>query len=101
MGSTERRGKKRLLSKLQRYIGSMGITTDERSHINNECRRLEKKLEIRSIQPREYIFLNKMREALSLGRKPDLKTMAIQSGYGVRESGDPEVSILKDISHYF
>jgi len=86
-----------LLAKLQRYVNSMGISQGDRVHVVAECRRLERKLDIRVIQPREYVFLAKMREAIINGMKPDLKTMAIQSGYSIREATEPEVTILRDI----
>lgn len=89
--------KQALLDKLQRYINSMGISRNEKNHVERECRRLQEKLEIKSISPREYVFLNKIRESMTLGRKADLKTMALQSGYGLREANEPEITILRDI----
>lgn len=74
----------------------MGVGKGERSLIEGEVAKLEEKLGI-EILPREYVFLNKIRDSMGLGKRPDLKAMALQSGYGVREAENPEMSILRNV----
>ena len=89
---------KKLAEKIGRYKKSLSLSNWDRSVLHRECRRLEKKLGVERILPKEYVFLRKIRESLVSGDDINLKLLAEASGYPRWQASRPEVTILRDIS---
>lgn len=86
-----------LSKKIEAYKGSMSLTKWDDQSISNECRRLEEKLGIDRIQPKEYKMLRKIAEDLKIGEKVDLSAAARWAGYPDWKVKRPETAILRDI----
>jgi hypothetical protein len=86
-----------LSKKIEAYKGSMSLTKWDDKSISNECRRLEEKLGIDRIQPKEYKMLRKIAEDLKIGEKVDLSAAARWAGYPDWKVKRPETAILRDI----
>jgi len=89
---------KKLADKIVRYKKSLSLSKWDRSVLQRECRRLEKKLGVERILPREYVFLRKIRESLVSGDNVNLKLLAQASGYPEWQWSRPDVTILRNIS---
>ena len=75
----------------------MSLTKWDDESISNECRRLEDKLGIDRIEPKEYKMLRKIAEDLKIGEKVDLSAAARWAGYPDWKVKRPETAILRDI----
>jgi hypothetical protein len=90
---------KDLLKRIEEYHKSMSLSVwDERS-IARECRKLEEKLGIERIEPKQYKMLRKISEDLKLGQKVDLSAAARWAGYPDWKVKRPETAILRDIDN--
>jgi len=86
-----------LNNKIKHYKASQGLSVWDDKSISRECRRLEKKLGIDKVEPKQYKMLRKIGEELKLGEKPDLSSCARWAGYPEWKVKRPETSILRDI----
>jgi hypothetical protein len=91
--------KKPLLNKIKAYKESMGLTQWDDKSISRECRRLEKKLDIERIEPKQYKILRKISEDLKLGENVDLSAAARWAGYPDWKVKRPETAILRNIDN--
>lgn len=91
--------KEGLKNKIESYKKSMKLTMWDDKSISRECRRLEKKLSIPKIEPKEYKMLRKISEELKIGKKPDLQAAARWAGYPDWKVKRPETSILRNIDN--
>lgn len=90
---------KALENKIQAYKKSMSLTTFDEKSIARECRRLEQKLGIERIEPKQYKMLRKISEDLKIGEKVDLSAAARWAGYPEWKVKRPETSILRNIDN--
>lgn len=90
---------KALLNKIEKYKKSIGLTQWDDKSIARECRRLEEKLGIERIEPKEYKMLRKISEDLKIGEKVDLSSAARWAGYPEWKVKRPETAILRDIDN--
>lgn len=88
---------KRLQDKIARYKASFGLSKSNRDSIRRECDKLQDKLNIEYIEPKDYVFLRSIAESVEGGGVPDLKALAIQAGYGSWQAERPENTILAHI----
>ena len=86
-----------LLNKISEYHKTMGLSKWDDKSISGECRRLEKKLSLERIEPKQYKMLRKIAEDLKIGEKVDLSAAARWAGYPDWKVRQPETSILRDI----
>lgn len=86
-----------LAKKIIAYKKSLGLTEWDEKSIARECRRLETKLSINRIEPKQYKMLRKISEDLKLGTKVDLSAAARWAGYPDWKVKRPETAILRDI----
>ena len=86
-----------LENKIKHYKKSISLTTWDDKSISRECRRLEKKLGIDKIEPKEYKILRKIGEDLKNGNDPDLSAAARYAGYPDWKVKRPETTILREI----
>ena len=89
--------KERLHNKIKEYKDSMALTVWDDKSIARECRRLEEKLSIERIEPKQYKMLRKIAEDLKIGEKVDLSAAARWAGYPDWKVKRPETAILRDI----
>ncbi len=88
---------KALQTKVANYKKSQGMSSWDDKSIQRECRRLEEKLAIERIEPKEYKMLRKIAEDLKVGEKVDLEAAARWAGYPDWKAKRPETAILRDI----
>lgn len=74
--------------------GSSSLTDSERSSISRECRALEKELGVDKIYPRDYVFLNSIRENLRFGGEINFNELAKAAGYTKNYYDNPHSLIL-------
>lgn len=86
-----------LSRKIELYKASVGLTKWDDKSISGECRRLESKLGIERVEPKQYKMLRKIAEDLKIGEKVDLSAAARWAGYPDWKVRQPETSILRDI----
>jgi len=86
-----------LLKKIENYKKSMSLTVWDDKSISRECRRLESKLGVERIEPKQYKMLRKISEDLKIGEKPDLSAAARYAGYPDWQVKRPETAILRNI----
>lgn len=86
-----------LLKKIENYKKSMSLTVWDDKSISRECRRLEAKLGVERIEPKQYKMLRKIAEDLKIGEKPDLSAAARSAGYPDWQVKRPETAILRNI----
>ena len=88
-----------LRKKILTYKNSMGLTKWDDKSISRECRRLETKLGITKVEPKQYKMLRKIAEDLKIGEKPDLSAAARYAGYPDWQVKRPETAILRNIEN--
>lgn len=88
-----------LRKKIEQYKGSMSLTKWDDKSISRECRRLESKLGIERIEPKQYKMLRKIAEDLKIGEKTDLSAAARYAGYPDWQVKQPETAILRNIDN--
>jgi hypothetical protein len=88
-----------LLKKIEKYKSSMSLTKWDDKSISRECRRLENKLGIERIEPKQYKMLRKIAEDLKIGEKTDLSAAARYAGYPDWQVKQPETAILRNIDN--
>jgi len=88
-----------LQNKIEAYRKSMSLTKWDDKSISRECRRLEEKLSIGRIEPKQYKMLRKIAEDLKIGEKPDLSAAARWAGYPDWKVKRPETAILRGIDN--
>ena len=86
-----------LLDKIKEYKKSLSLTGWDEKAIQRECRRLEERLGIERVEPKQYKMLRKISEELKVGQTPDLEAIARWAGYPEWQVKQPEVSILRSI----
>lgn len=86
-----------LVKKIENYKKSMSLTVWDDKSISRECRRLEEKLGVERIEPKQYKMLRKIAEDLKIGEKPDLSAAARSAGYPDWQVKRPETAILRNI----
>lgn len=89
--------KEAVTKKIAEYKKSSGIVGWEKGAIGNECRRLEKKLGIPKVEPKEYRLLKRISEEAKIGKELDLAALARWAGYPVWKCKRPETSIMRNI----
>ena len=70
-----------LLDKIKAYKKSHALSGWDDKAIQRECRRLEEKLGIERVEPKQYKMLRRISESLKVGDKPDLEAAARWAGY--------------------
>jgi hypothetical protein len=88
---------KSLEVKIKEYKQSTALTQWDDKSISKECRRLEQKLGIERIEPKQYKMLRKIGEDLKLGEEVDLSAAARWAGYPEWKVKRPETAILRSI----
>ncbi len=88
-----------MLNKIDRYKKSMSLTKWDDKSISRECRRLEEKLGIARIEPKQYKMLRKISEDLKIGQDVDLSAAARWAGYPDWQVKRPETAILRNIDN--
>lgn len=88
-----------LLNKIKAYKEATGLTKWDDKSISRECRRLENKLGIERIEPKQYKMLRKIAEDLKIGEDVDLSAAARWAGYPDWQVKRPETSILRNIDN--
>ena len=88
-----------LKNKIEAYHKSTALTQWDDKSISRECRRLEKKLSIERIEPKQYKMLRKIAEDLKLGDQTDLAAAARGAGYPEWQVKRPETAILRNIEN--
>ena len=88
-----------LSNKIQEYKENTGLSKWDDKSIQGECRRLEEKLGVDKIEPKEYKILRKISEELKLGERVDLSAAARWAGYPEWKVKRPETTILRDIDN--
>lgn len=83
--------------KIEEYKKTRGIDTWEKNAITRECRRLEKKLGVIKVEPKEYRLLKRIAEEAKLGKTIDLPAICRWAGYPDWKCKRPETSILRNI----
>ena len=91
--------KEALSKKIEAYKKTMKLTRWDGKSISRECRRLEKKLDIDRVEPKQYKMLRKISEDLKIGEKVDLSAAARWAGYPEWKTKRPETSILRNINN--
>jgi hypothetical protein len=94
---SEDKGKETLQNKIKSYKESMGLSKWDDKSISRECRRLEEKLDLERVEPKEYKMLRKIGEDLKLGQEVNLEAAARWAGYPEWKAKRPETAILRDI----
>jgi hypothetical protein len=88
-----------LLNKIKAYKEATGLTKWDDKSISRECRRLENKLGVERIEPKQYKMLRKIAEDLKIGEDVDLSAAARWAGYPDWQVKRPETSILRNIDN--
>lgn len=88
-----------LLDKIKAYKKSHALSGWDDKAIQRECRRLEDKLGIERVEPKQYKMLRRISESLKVGEKPDLEAAARWAGYPDWQVRQPEISILRNIDN--
>jgi len=88
---------KKLLDKIAAYKKSSGLNNWDDKSISRECRRLEDKLSIERVEPKQYKMLRKIAEDLRIGEKVNLEAAARYAGYPDWQAKRPETAILRNI----
>jgi len=91
--------KEGLKNKIAQYKKATSLTKWDDTSISRECRRLEKKLGIEKIEPKQYKMLRKISEELKIGNSPDLEAAARWAGYPDWKVRRPETTILRSIDN--
>jgi len=91
--------KSSLVNKIAEYKSTLGLTKWDGKSISNECRRLENKLGIDKIEPKQYKMLRRISESLKIGERVDLSAAARWAGYPEWKIARPETTILRDIDN--
>jgi len=86
-----------LEAKIKGYKASQGLSKWDEKSISRECRRLEEKLSLDRVEPKQYKMLRKISEDLKVGEKTDLQAAARWAGYPEWKVKRPETAILRDI----
>ena len=89
--------KEALSNKIARFKDSEKLTQWDDTSISRECRRLEKKLKIERVEPKQYKMLRFISEDLKVGAKTDLSAAARKAGYPDWKVKRPETAILRNI----
>jgi hypothetical protein len=87
----------KLLDKIAAYKKSSGLNNWDDKSISRECRRLEDKLSIERVEPKQYKMLRKIAEDLRIGEKVNLEAAARYAGYPDWQAKRPETAILRNI----
>jgi len=88
-----------LTKKIEEYRKSASLTSYDDKSIARECRRLEAKLGVTRIEPKQYKMLRKISEDLKVGEKVDLSAAARWAGYPDWQVKQPETAILRNIDN--
>lgn len=88
---------KALKTKIEAYKESTSLSKWEKDVLSRECRRLEKKLDLKKVEPKQYLFLKQISEHLKLGETMNLPELAKSAGYSRIKAKNPGTMILKDI----
>lgn len=88
-----------LLDKIKLYKKSHALSGWDDKAISRECRRLEEKLGIARVEPKQYKMLRRISESLKVGDKVDLEAAARWAGYPDWQVRQPEISILRNIDN--
>ncbi|KKR56930.1 MAG: hypothetical protein UT94_C0024G0024 [Candidatus Uhrbacteria bacterium GW2011_GWF2_40_263] len=86
-----------LTKKIDAYKTSAGLSKWDDKSISRECKRLQDKLSIVRIEPKEYKMLRKIAEGLKVEEKVDLSAAARWAGYPEWKVKHPETMILRNI----
>jgi len=86
-----------LKKKIQRYKESLKVTKSDIELTRVACRSLEERLGVKKIEPKEYRFLQAIALNLELGKRIDLKQLALSVGYTKWQAQKPESNILRAI----
>lgn len=70
-----------LLKKIESYKKSLALSGWDEKSVARECRRLEDKLNIERIEPKQYKMLRKISEDLKVGETPNLEAIARWAGF--------------------
>ena len=88
-----------LLDKIKAYKKAHALSGWDDKAIQRECRRLEDKLGIERVEPKQYKMLRRISESLKVGDKVDLEAAARWAGYPDWQVRQPEISILRNIDN--
>jgi hypothetical protein len=89
----------KLLNKIEEYKKVTNSTRWDDKSIARECRRLESKLGIARVEPKQFKMLRKISEDMKLGTKVDLEAAARWAGYPEWKVKQPETTILRNIDN--
>lgn len=89
----------KLLNKIEEYKKVTNSTRWDDKSIARECRRLESKLGITRVEPKQFKMLRKISEDMKLGTKVDLEAAARWAGYPEWKVKQPETTILRNIDN--
>ena len=87
----------KLLDKIAAYKKSSGLNNWDDKSISRECRRLEDKLSIERVEPKQYKMLRKIALDLRIGEKVNLEAASRYAGYPDWQAKRPETAILRNI----
>lgn len=86
-----------LKEKIKRYKESLKVTKSSIELTRVACRNLEERLGVEKIEPKEYRFLQDIALSLELGKRIDLRQIALKAGYTKWQSEKPVSNILRAI----